>query len=103
MFDKKRLDKYKAVLYLADNLETERTAMIKVRVRPDILDELLTRANITRKDFAGRIGVHTAHLSQLLKGDKFPSPKLRAKIQAALISKTFDELFEIVEDKSDDN
>lgn len=71
--------------------------MIKVRLKGDVLDELLTRANILRKDFAAKIEINTSHLSQLIKGDKFPSPRLRMRIQAELIGKTFDELFEIVD------
>lgn len=73
--------------------------MTKTKVKGDILDELLTRANIPREDFARKISISSAHLSALINGNKFPSPKLRSRILAELIGKTFDDLFEIVEER----
>lgn len=71
--------------------------MMKVRLRGDVLDGLLTRNNIPREDFAKKIDISMSYLAQLIKNDKFPSPRLRSRIQSELVGRSFDDLFEIVE------
>ena len=71
--------------------------MLKVLVRQSEVEQLLTRRNLSQNAFAERLGISSGYLSQLLRGDRYPSARLRAKILRSLKNITFDEIFEIMD------
>jgi len=51
----------------------------------------------SQNGFARRLGISSAYISQLMRGSRNPSPKLRIKITRIMTGYTWDELFRIVE------
>jgi len=71
--------------------------MLKVMVRQREVEHFLTKRNLSRNAFAGRLGISSGYMSQLMRGNRFPSAELRAKILRSLKNVTFDDIFEIVD------
>lgn len=73
---------------------------LKVRLKPEPVEEQMARANLTRSEFASLIGVSAGHLSLLLSGKRFPNSGTRRKLLHAMSLNDapccFDSLFEIV-------
>lgn len=55
----------------------------------------IKRLNMTQNAFAQHIGVSSGYMSQLLRGTRHPSPKVRAKVQRKLRVDDWDELWRI--------
>ena len=57
--------------------------------------DLLNRLNMSQGELARRSGISSSYLSQLLTGQRCPSPKVRERLMAALGVRRFDDLFVI--------
>lgn len=71
--------------------------MLKVRLRRDRILLILARRNYSQNGLARSLGISSGYMSQLMKGVRRPSPRLRRKMLRVLQMKDFDELFEIEE------
>ena len=54
--------------------------MVKARMKTEHVRELLLRRNLSQNNFARRIAVTGGYCSQLLRGERCPSPKVRQDI-----------------------
>jgi len=72
--------------------------MLKVLVRQREVERFLTRRNLSQNAFAERLGISSGYMSQLMRGNRYPSAELRAKILRSLKNINFDDVFEIVDD-----
>jgi len=68
----------------------------KVRLRCSDIEMFLLKSNLSQNDLAYRLRISSGFMSQLMKGDRCPSPALRRKIVKAIKGYTWDQLFEIV-------
>jgi len=73
--------------------------MLKVLIRQSEVERLLTKRNFSQNAFAERLGISSGYMSQLMRGIRYPSAELRAKILHSLRNVTFDDIFEIVDDE----
>lgn len=71
--------------------------MIRVHLKDGELRRVLARKNLSQNAFARRIQVSSGYLSQLLSGKRYPSPRVREVMLAALPEAEFDQLFEVVD------
>ena len=71
--------------------------MLKVKVKGRDIERLLAKRNVAHNAFATRLGISDGYLSQLVRGERYPSAELRAKILRSLKGVTFDDLFEIMD------
>ena len=71
--------------------------MLRVKVTAQALWEIILRWNMTQNQLAKRAGITSGHLSQLINGDRLPSPAVRRKLLEALDPLEFDDIFEIQE------
>jgi transcriptional regulator with XRE-family HTH domain len=67
----------------------------RFRLKPGVR-RAIPRLNISQNELARQCGLTSGHLSQLLSGQRFAGPTVRAKLLAALAAFEFDELFEEV-------
>ena len=65
----------------------------KVRLKPEPVWERINRRNMSQNDLARRAKISSGYLSQLLSGQKSPSPDVRQRLQATLEISQFDDLF----------
>lgn len=65
--------------------------MIKFK-DPTTFEMALMKLGYTQRSFAKKIGISSPYLSQIIKGDRNPSPKVAKKIFDAL-EKNFDDIF----------
>lgn len=72
--------------------------MVRVHLNNQALRRLLARRNMTQNSFARRIKVSSGYVSQLLRGQRHPSPKVRERILAELPGTDFDHLFRVADD-----
>ena len=72
--------------------------MLKVLVKQREVERFLTRHNLSQNAFAERLGISSGYMSQLMRGTRYPSAELRAKIIRSLKYINFDEIFVIVDD-----
>jgi transcriptional regulator with XRE-family HTH domain len=72
--------------------------MLKVAVKQTEVERLLTKRNLSQNAFAERLGISSGYMSQLMRGSRYPSAELRAKILRSLKKITFDDVFEIIDD-----
>jgi len=71
--------------------------LLKVKVRESDIERLLAKRNLSHNAFAERLGISSGYMSQLMRGSRYPSAELRAKILRSLRNVTFDDIFEIVD------
>ena len=69
----------------------------KVRLSALALWTHLNRHNLSQNELARQLGITSGYLSQLISGQRCPSPQLRRRLLGALGDPPFDDLF-IVED-----
>jgi len=62
--------------------------------------DLLNRPNMSQNELAAKAGLTSGYLSQLLNGNRHPSPATRRRLQEVLVAE-FDELY-IVEAPHDE-
>ena len=65
----------------------------KVRLNPYAVWDRLNRTNRSQNDLARQIGISSGYLSQLITGQRCPSPRMRRRLQRALDIARFDDLF----------
>ena len=68
---------------------------LRVFVREDRLAREMVRRNISQDGLARAVHVTSGYMSQLLRGDRSPSPELRERLQRFLRIDDFDRLFRI--------
>lgn len=73
--------------------------MVKARLKSDHVRQMLLKRSLSQGNFAKKIAVTSAYCSQLLSGNRCPSPNVRARIMDELKAQ-FDEVFEIVHPQS---
>ena len=67
----------------------------RVLLDADAVWDLLNRLNMSQGDLAEGADISSGYLSQLLSGQRCPSPRVRERLQAALGARRFDDLFVI--------
>ena len=70
-----------------------RQSFYRVRLKPEAVWELLNRLNLTQNELARRIGRSSGYLSQLINGERCPSPETRRRLMQVLGVSDFDVLF----------
>ncbi len=75
--------------------------MVKVRLNRRALERAIAKRNMSQNMLAMRTGSSGGYISQLMRGGRYPSPKIRQKILDALNPLTFDDIFIIEEDQDD--
>jgi putative transcriptional regulator len=70
---------------------------VRVKVKSRTIWDIIARQNLTQNELAGKIGISTGYMSQLVCGTRYPSPKLRRKLMELVPNLTFNDLFEIEE------
>ncbi len=70
--------------------------MNRTKLRLDTIVDLLTRKNLSQNWLAKRLNISSGYMSQLLTGQRTPSPNLRARILEHFPENNFDDLFEIM-------
>ena len=65
----------------------------KVRLNPYAVWDRLNRANLSQNELARQMGISSGYLSQLITGQRRPSPRMRRRLQQALDIARFDDLF----------
>ena len=71
--------------------------MLRARVKTRAVWEILLRRNMTQNELAKKAGITSGHLSQLINGDRLPTPSVRKKLLDALAPIEFDDIFDIEE------
>jgi excisionase family DNA binding protein len=54
--------------------------MLRYRLRQDTLRQLLAEHHLSITDAARQLGVSRSYLSQLIRGARYPSPRLRRRM-----------------------
>ena len=67
--------------------------LYRVRLRAEAVWELLNRLNLTQNELARRIGRSSGYLSQLINGERCPSPETRRRLMQVLGVSDFDVIF----------
>ena len=75
--------------------------MLKVTVKQSEVERLLAKRNLSQNAFADRLGISSGYMSQLMRGSRYPSAELRAKILRSLRGVGFDDIFEVMDDGGD--
>ena len=65
----------------------------RVRLKAEVVWELLNRLNLTQNELARRIRRSSGYLSQLINGERCPSPETRRRLMQVLGVSDFDVLF----------
>ena len=65
----------------------------RVRLNPYAVWDRLNRTNRSQNDLARQMGISSGYLSQLITGQRCPSPRMRRRLQHALDIAQFDDLF----------
>ncbi len=69
---------------------------LRVLLKTAAVWELLDRLNISQNELARRCGISRGYMSQLMRGERSPSPRLRRRMQQVLGVDDFHRLFIIV-------
>ena len=77
--------------------------MVKVFLKADSVEKLLAKKNLSQNWLALKMGISSGYISQLIKGERCPSPKIREKMLNLFKDKKFDDLFYINNDKKNRN
>ena len=67
--------------------------MIKVKINKVVVEKEVARRNLSLNRLAIKAGISSGYISQLISGERYPSPQLREKLQKALQPLTFDDIF----------
>ena len=76
---------------------TARSARPRIRLNARTVWDLLDRTNVSQNELAQAVGTTSGYLSQLISGKRYPSPRMRRRLQETLGVVRFEDLF-IVED-----
>jgi transcriptional regulator with XRE-family HTH domain len=75
---------------------------ITVKLNQGAVLRAIARRNMSQNMLAIRAGSTSGYISQLMRGVRNPSPKMREKLQSVLTPLTFDDIF-IIEETGDGN
>ena len=77
----------------------KRRQPVRVRLNPTAVWGHLNRLNMTQNELAAMVGITSGYFSQLMTGTRFPSARVRKRLQEVLGAPCFDDLFfvEVVE------
>ena len=70
---------------------------IRVRMNQAAVLRAIARRNMSQNMLAIRTGISSGYISQIMCGTRYPSPKVREKLQSVLMPLTFDDIFIIEE------
>ena len=70
----------------------------RVKLRQEVIWELLDQLNISQNELARRCGISRGYMSQLMRGERSPSARLRRRLQQVLGVDDFNTLFIIEEE-----
>jgi len=70
---------------------------IRVRMNQAAVLRAIARRNMSQNMLAIRAGISSGYISQIMCGTRYPSPKVREKLQSVLMPLTFDDIFIIEE------
>ena len=70
---------------------------IRVRLNQTAVLRAIARRNMSQNMLAIRAGISSGYISQIMCGTRYPSPKVREKLQSVLMPLTFDDIFIIEE------
>ena len=73
---------------------------IIVKVNALKVEKEIARRNLSKNMLAIKSGISSSYISQIISGTRYPSPKIREKLQQALQPLTFDDIFTIEEVKN---
>ena len=65
-------------------MRRKRPSRCRVKLNAVAVWELLDQLGITQKESARRNGISARYLSQLIRGERSPSPRVRLRVQQAL-------------------
>ena len=74
-----------------------RRATSRVLLRTPVVWELLDKLDISQNELAHRCGISRGYMSQLMRGERSPSPRVRRRLQEVLGVADFHVLFYIQE------
>ncbi len=66
---------------------------IRVKINKETVEKELIRRNLSQNMLAIKAGISSSYISQLISGERSPSPQTRGKLQKALQPLTFDDIF----------
>ena len=70
---------------------------IRVRMNQFVVLRAITKRNMSQNMLAIKVGSSSSYISQIMCGTRYPSAKMREKLQNALAPLTFDDIFIIEE------
>ena len=70
-----------------------RKPCFRVRLKAEVVWELLNRLNLSQNQLAQRVGIASGYMSQLMSGERFASPGVRQRLMDALGVTDFNVLF----------
>ena len=73
---------------------------IRVRLNQVAVLRAIARRNMSQNMLAIRVGSSSGYISQIMRGTRNPSPRMREKIQDVLKPLTFDDIF-VIEENGD--
>ena len=68
-------------------------APMRVRLNASAAWERMARQNLSQNELARRLGITSGYLSQLVNGQRCPSPSLRRRLLETLPASSFEDLF----------
>jgi len=74
--------------------------MITVRLNSIAILRAIARRNMSQNMLAVRVGSSSGYISQMMRGVRIPSPRMRQKLLEALVPLTFDDIFIIEESEN---
>ena len=77
----------------AGEVRRKRPSRYRVKLNAVAVWELLDQLGITQKELARRSGISGGYLSQLIRGERSPSPRVQLRLQQALGVTDWDRLF----------
>jgi len=73
---------------------------IRVRLNQVAVLRAIARRNMSQNMLAIKVGSSSGYISQIMRGTRNPSPRMREKIQDVLKPLTFDDIF-VIEENGD--
>ena len=74
--------------------------IIRVKLNQAAVLRAIARRNMSQNMLAIRVGSSSGYISQIMRGTRNPSPRMREKLQDVLKPLTFDDIF-IIEENGD--
>ncbi|MBN2238670.1 MAG: helix-turn-helix transcriptional regulator [Dehalococcoidales bacterium] len=75
--------------------------VLKVKLNQSVVRKAIAKRNMSQNMLAIKVGTSSGYMSQIICGTRYPSPKMREKLQSVLSPLTFDDIFIIEENDND--